>query len=127
MHTDPPISPRPSCPRTGRPCPAVPCAGEEDPAACAHWDRLVAWRAVPFVEQAAHALGSFRPALDPRVRDAVNACPDRGSVLPISRQDDCGCRGRELTECRAGRGTHPGKVTLADCLACKAARIDDPG
>ena len=56
----------------------------------------------------------------------MNACPDRGSVLPISQQDDCGCRGRERTECHAGRGTTPGRVTLAECLACQGDRLDPP-
>lgn len=56
----------------------------------------------------------------PAVRDRVNACPDRGGVLPISMQDDCGCRGRELSECRAGKGKVAGRVTLRECLACQA-------
>lgn len=60
------------------------------------------------------------PALDPAVRDRVNACPDRGRVLPISLQDDCGCAGKELSECRAGKGSVAGRVTLRDCLACMA-------
>ena len=61
-----------------------------------------------------------RPAIDPAVRDAVNACPDRGGVLPISLQPDCGCQGGELSECRASKGAIPGRVTLQDCLACQA-------
>src|SRR6185437_4067951 len=49
----------------------------------------------------------------------VNACPHRGGVLPVSQQP-AGCAGcGELSECRAGRGTHPGRVTLSDCLVCK--------
>jgi len=60
------------------------------------------------------------PSIDPAVRDRVNACADRGSVLPISMQDDCGCVGRELSECRASQGKTPGRVTLRDCLECKA-------
>ncbi|WP_435005149.1 glycosyltransferase [Tundrisphaera lichenicola] len=48
----------------------------------------------------------------------VAACPDRGGVLPLSMQDDCGCAGRELSECRAGRGAIPGRVTLRECIAC---------
>jgi len=51
---------------------------------------------------------------------AVNACPDRGGALPVALQPECGCA--ELTECRAGLGSRPGRVTLADCLACRAAR-----
>jgi hypothetical protein len=60
-------------------------------------------------------------AVDPAVRDRVNACPDRGPVLPLSLQDDCGCRGQELSECRAGKGATPGRVTLRECLACQSA------
>jgi hypothetical protein len=66
-------------------------------------------------------LGAPRPAIDPIVRDAVNACPFRGPVLPLSLQDDCGCLGKELSECRSGRGTIPGRVTLRDCLKCQGA------
>lgn len=64
-----------------------------------------------------------RPSVDPAVRDRVVACPDRGPVLPISLQSECGCGGGpELTECRAGRGRRdrPGRVTLRECLACRA-------
>jgi hypothetical protein len=46
----------------------------------------------------------------------VAACPDRGSVLPVSQQPECGCA--ELTECRRGKGARPGAVTLSECLAC---------
>ena len=113
----------PRCARSDQACPADPCRGATEPAACDHWRRLLAWRAVPAAEQVARAGAASRVALDPRVRDAVNACPDRGPVLPISQQDDCGCRGRELTECRAGRGARPGRATLADCLACRAASL----
>ncbi len=51
-----------------------------------------------------------------RALDLVASCPDRGPVLPISLQPECGCA--ELSGCRAGRGTAPGRVTLRDCLAC---------
>lgn len=44
-------------------------------------------------------------------------CPDRGSVLPVSQQPECGCA--ELTACSAGKGKTPGAVTLAECIACK--------
>jgi|GEM_PF-5408047 len=62
-----------------------------------------------------------RPSVDPSVRDKVNACPDRGAILSVSLQPE-GCRCGELSECRAGRGKEPGKVTLRDCLDCQAAR-----
>jgi len=72
---------------------------------------------------------SFAPpqlAIDPALRDAVIACPDRGPVLPISEQDDCGCQGREVSLCLAGRGAKPGRVTLRDCLACVAGSPNQP-
>jgi hypothetical protein len=52
---------------------------------------------------------------DPRLALVV-ACPDRGSTLPHSLQLECGCG--ELTACRLGKGTFPGRVKLVDCLAC---------
>lgn len=65
------------------------------------------------------AESSAPPAIDLAVRDRVNACPDRGGVLPISMQDPgCGCG--ELSGCRSGKGKVPGRVGLRDCLACKA-------
>jgi hypothetical protein len=82
----------------------------------AYLDRLSAWRALPRHEQAARLSTPAGIAL----RDAVNDCPDRGSILPISQQADCGCQGRELTECRAGKGPVAGRVTLQDCFACKS-------
>jgi hypothetical protein len=59
------------------------------------------------------------PDLD-ELLGAVARCPERGPVLPAGLQPECGCA--ELTECRAGRGAHPGRVTLQDCLACVTAR-----
>jgi hypothetical protein len=57
---------------------------------------------------------------------AVSACPHRGPVLPVSLQPECGCS--ELSECRAGRGLVPGRVTLLDCLACVLRRsAERPG
>lgn len=53
----------------------------------------------------------------------VARCPDRGGVLPHSLQPECGCS--ELNECRAGRGSTPGRVTLDDCLLCAAGRQED--
>ena len=110
---------RDGCPRVSQRCPTVPCRGATDPALCAHWSRLGRWRRWGPKEQ----VDRTRPRLDPRVRDAVNACADRGAVLPISEQADCGCLGRELTRCHAGRGLALGKVTLLDCLDCQAARL----
>lgn len=51
---------------------------------------------------------------------AISACPHRGPVLPLSLQPECGCS--ELSECRAGRGLVPGRVTLTDCLECVLRR-----
>ena len=113
------------CGRFNQLCPVQPCQGEGKPAACDHWNRLNTWRAVPTANQAGRTEVASRATLDPRLRDAVNGCPNRGLVLPISEQDDCGCQGRELTECRAGRGRSPGKVTLAECLSCRMAGRGD--
>ncbi len=111
------------CDRFDQPCPLAPCRGTTEPAACDHWHRLNAWRGVSNQDQATRAEAATRAALDPRLRDAVNGCPDRGSVLPISEQDDCGCRGGELTRCHAGQGRQPGRVTLADCFACRTKEL----
>jgi hypothetical protein len=108
-----------SCPRVeGLRCPARPCPGADDPGVCSHNQKLAIWRTMSSDEQAAR-LGIPRATVDPIVREAVNACPSRGPVLPISMQDDCGCQGKELSECREGRGTVLGRVTLRDCLACQ--------
>jgi hypothetical protein len=108
-----------ACPgHAGVSCTASPCPGARDPGLCQHLASLAAWRSLGPDEQAAR-LSIPRATIDPAIRDAVNACPDRGSVLPLSMQEDCGCRGRELSACRAGKGEAPGRVTLRDCLACK--------
>ena len=125
MSVDPPTGP-PRCGRFDQACPMAACRGLTEPGVCDHWRRLTAWRAVPATEQAARAETATRTRLDPRLRDAVLACPDRGSVLPISLQDDCGCRGREVTGCRAGLGTTPGRVTLADCFECRGRTLIAP-
>lgn len=58
------------------------------------------------------------PRTDPRLL-RVQACPWRGPTLPVSEQKEgCGCGGSELTQCKAGKGADPGKVTLGECLAC---------
>lgn len=72
---------------------------------------------------ASHLIGLAMPGLippgpDPATLDRVASCPLRGTTLPISLQPDCDCRGKELTECRLGKGRVPGRVTLRDCLAC---------
>ncbi len=99
-------------------CPVTPCPGTSNPGVCSQLAALSAWRKLSAEEQISR-LGRPRPAIDPAIRDAVNACPARGPVLPISLQDDCGCQGKELSECRTGQGTIPGRVTLRDCLACQ--------
>jgi len=105
-----------NCPRkAGARCPTSPCPGASDPGVCAHVAALDAWRALSDDEQATRS--ARRPAIDPAVRDAVNACPHRGPVLPVSQQPECGCA--ELSECRSGRGARPGRVTLRECLDCQ--------
>ncbi len=119
------FQPEPSvaeCPGfAGLRCPESPCPGGSNPGICQHLARLAAWRSLTPDEQA-RRLSATRAAVDPAVRDAVNACPDRGPVLPLSLQDDCGCLGKELSECRAGKGAIPGRVTLRDCLTCQQRR-----
>lgn len=106
-----------SCPRVeGLSCSTSSCPGLIDPGVCQHLAGLTVWRGLTAVDQFA-SLESRRPTLDPAVRDAVLACLDRGPVLPVSMQPECGCA--ELTECRAGRGKVAGRVTLRECLECK--------
>lgn len=64
--------------------------------------------------------GRNRPPEPPEAPAArVGRCEFRGSILPLSLQPEgCGCAAKELTECRAGKGKIPGRVTTADCLAC---------
>jgi glycosyltransferase involved in cell wall biosynthesis len=63
--------------------------------------------------------GSFLASIGGAARKArLDACPHRGPVLPLSMQPSCGCASKELSECRAGKGAAPGRVTLRDCLAC---------
>jgi hypothetical protein len=100
-------------------CPSSACPGRADRGICGHLDSLASWNRLTTEEQT-RKLGHPKAQISPVVRDAVNACVWRGSVLPISLQDDCGCLGKELTECRAGRGTVAGRVTLRDCLNCQS-------
>jgi len=51
---------------------------------------------------------------------SIASCVNRGMVLPVSLQPECGCA--ELTECRAGRGAGAGGVTLQECIACVVER-----
>lgn len=61
------------------------------------------------------------PALDlDALLASVRCCAHRGRVLPPSLQPACSCA--ELTECHAGRGEFPGRVTLQACLACVAGK-----
>ena len=69
------------------------------------------------------AAPSARPAVPARVRDAVLRCPDRGPEGGLVLRDDertCCGGGEERTACAAGRGARPGRVTLRECLACRA-------
>lgn len=74
-------------------------------------------------------LVSAAPAAAAAVPDAdllarVAGCPDRGPVLPVARQPECGCS--ELSGCRAGKGRDPGSVSLADCVQCVSSRPPTP-
>ena len=103
--------------------PATPCIGERLPRLCTlpdYYGYLVAmpdpgWR--PPTDPT-----ELGPEPVPNLRDAVLACPDRGDVLPVSLQPECG-GGGELSECRAGKGTVPGRVTLRDCLNCRSEAL----
>lgn len=61
------------------------------------------------------------PAIDPQVIKRVNECehrgPEGGLALTEDERSCCG-GGAERTECRAGKGARPGRVTLRECLAC---------
>jgi hypothetical protein len=54
--------------------------------------------------------------------EAVSRCPYRGNVLAPGLQPECGCS--ELSECDAGLGETPGRVTTSDCLACVVERLN---
>lgn len=58
-------------------------------------------------------------AIHQTVLPLVMRCPSRGGVLPLSQQPDCGCTGKELSACAAGKGDIPGRVTLSDCITCR--------
>jgi len=103
-------------------CPVDPCPGKDVASVCSHLNTLRLWRQIP-IEDQVNRFANHRPVVNPVVRDAVNACRSRGPVLPISMQEDCGCRGKELSECRDSRGTLPGRVTLQDCLQCQGSRL----
>lgn len=79
-----------------------------------------------FPEQFAETSGDPPPraTMNPAVRDAVNACPDRGGELPVSAYvlEGC-CAGSTRFECKAGKGKVPGQPTLQDCLDCRTAII----
>ena len=108
------------CPNVeGARCPSTTCPGATDSGVCSHLGALASWRTMTVADQVAR-LGGPRSAIDPAVLAAVNGCVWRGPTLPISMQDDCGCHGKELTECRAGQGKIAGRVTLRDCLDCRA-------
>lgn len=90
-------------------CNVVPCHG--DGPAGADYCKTLAWL----------RRSAFAAAIDPAIRDRVNACPDRGNELPVSAYAAEGCcSGATRFECRGGKGFVAGQPTLAECLACKA-------
>lgn len=90
------------CPRAiGR------CRGLDDPTHC---PRAVDW-------------AIRHPPLDPGARDRVNACEHRGpegGLIPTEDEADCCGGGPELTRCDLGKGARSGRVTLRECLSCRA-------
>jgi hypothetical protein len=64
-----------------------------------------------------------------RVLAAVRTCPHGGPMagaLPPALQPG-GCRRcGEVYPCALGRGAVPGRVTTADCVACRAAALVPP-
>ena len=106
-------------------CPVAPgltCLGESVGRLC-HLARTRADYRRHFVRLATEGAAlAGRPVDLDEVLAAVTGCPQRGGVLPVSDQAECGCS--ELTECRAGHGRRAGQVTLQDCRAC---RLDAPG
>lgn len=94
------------------------CLGERLPRLCGRADYAGYLAAAPDPATAdAVAAVAARNGLLARVA----ACPDRGSVLPVSLQAECGCG--ELSECRAGRGSVSGRVTLQNCMDCRASTV----
>ena len=91
------------------------CPGRKDKGVCDLLTKLAVWRATALDDQTKR-MGSAVDEIK-RLLPLVAACPDRGSVLPVSIQAECGCG--ELSECRAGKGNYPGRVTLQDCIDCR--------
>jgi glycosyltransferase involved in cell wall biosynthesis len=48
----------------------------------------------------------------------VAACPHRNGELPVSAYPSGCCSGPTLHGCKAGKGSTPGQVSTAECLAC---------
>lgn len=84
---------------------------------------VAAFNAILAGSASAAAATPTRLALAAAIRDGINACPDRGGVLPISQQRE-GCKCGELSECRRLLGQTPGRVSLRECIACVEAKIE---
>lgn len=100
------------------------CLGQTTPALCAEVEAGRPGRAdqlVRLAETGSLGIGHGETPEDVRAALArVRECPDRGGVLPVPLQPEgCGRCG-ELSECRAGKGSVPGRVTLRECLECRA-------
>lgn len=81
-------------------------------------ERLASWRSLS--PEAQRDWYDRRTPQEQRVvREKVLACPDRGGILPISMQPENCRKCGEKSECRAGKGAIPGRVTLRDCFACQ--------
>jgi hypothetical protein len=103
-------------------CPVAPdrfCFGTVQPRLCVDVANGRPGRVEQLIQSSECPEGTTNVATpSPALLAAVVNCPDRGSVLPVPLQSECGCGG-ELSECRAGKGTVPGRVTVRDCLGCR--------
>jgi hypothetical protein len=95
----------------------------DTPEVVAHLASLAAWRSKTDAEKRAAISEQATSAVDPELRDRVNACQYRGAeggLILTEAERTCCCGGAERTECRAGKGKIPGRVTLRECLECMA-------
>ncbi len=101
---------------------SIDCPGTTNPALCDRLARDREWNSLSFDEQLSR-MRSGRVDQKPadeiqQILPLVRSCPHRGTTLPPSVSEACGCA--ELTVCQLQRGKRPeGNVTLQDCVACQ--------
>ncbi len=113
------------CQRTsGTVCPNVlTCHGLNNPAICDLLTKRQAWAALTDDERSEQM--NVQHHTIQRTLPLVKSCPDRGTTLPASVSEACGCA--ELTVCGQLKGRYPGRVTLRDCLACQGVAFETAG